>query len=663
MDSVEEPDLTVVAHIGETVATDQPTYAAGTPITVSWTNMPGNPYDWVAIRAQGAPDDNASIVRWSYTGGVRAGSVTFPKGAPGGTYVAKAYAGGTYVPLATAPFTVDLPPPTPIPTVATNKTTYAALETITVSWTNLPGNPYDYVSLVPAGSAPGTTTPRWAYTNAVSGSRMFTGLQGGNYEARVHAGGTTTVLASYSFVVIAVAPSVATQKTNYATSEPITVSWTTGPTNPYTYVAVVAAGAPNTDPFLLRWTYTNGEVAGTRTLSGLAAAGDYEARLYSATKVLLAISPFTIGGATATCSPGTQPVFSGLLSGEIVLAPNQQYSTAPLDVALTSSILLTSVRENEPSPNYGSVLCWLHAAETMTVSGQPVSLPAGVTCLRNSMGTDTGSGQIAIRYSVASFASGVSVQRGIANTGLTNPTTVALSSIDASRSFVVLGGIANNGTGWGNNEFVRAQLTGSSLQLRTAAAGTRVPWQVVTMDGASVQRGSTTIASNAATGTVTLPVTAPSGSLALASYTTDNMSGTAASVMMLETRLRTPTSLSFERQSTGTTLDVSWEVISLPFATYSGLTTLAGGQSTVTVSVSGATFSPSTTVALTSTQSLFGPSTGSSSYNGSELDLVGEAAFTLATGSSSVVITRASTQAAARVPWTVVDFGQNCAGL
>lgn len=657
-----ESDLEVVAHVGETITTDQTNYAANTPITVSWTNMPGNPYDWVAIRPQGAPDDDMSVVWWGYTGGQPSGSLTFTKGAPGGTYVAKAYAGGTYVPLATSPFTVDFPPPPPTPTVATNKTTYAAQESITVTWSGLPGNPYDYVSLVPAGAAPGTTSPRWAYTNVTAGSRTFTGLPGGNYEARVHRGGTTVALATQQFVVVSVAPTVATQKIDFAPSEAIIVSWTGGPTNPYTYVAIVAQGAPEANPTLIRFTYTNGEAAGTRSLTGIAATGTYEARLYSATKVLLATTSFTIGSGSSACTPGSAPVFSGLTSGELVLASNQQHNTVPLTVAEANSILFVSVRENEPSPNFGTVLCWLHPAETITLSGQPVSLPAGVTCLRNSLGTDSGSGQISVSYSVASFSSGVTVQRGIANTGLTNPATVNLNAIDANRSFVLLGGIANNGTGWGNNEFVRAQLTGSSLELRTAAAGTRVAWQVVTMEGASVQRGSTTIASGAATGTVSI-ATAPSGSLALASYTTNNASGTAASVMMLETRLATPTLLSFQRQSTGTDLDVSWEVVALPFATYSGLTTLAAGQGAATVPVSGANFNATNSIALSSSQSLLGASGGSTSYVGSALDLVGEALFTLATGTNSLTVTRASTQAAARIPWTVIDFAHNCNGL
>lgn len=654
------PEVMAVGHHAASIATDQPTYVASSPITVIWDGLEGLPYEWVAIRPQGAPDDNATIVRWSYTNSQPSGSVTFTKGAPPGTYEAKAYQNGTYVPLATTTFVVE---PPPAPGVSTNKVIYAVQEAITVSWVNMPGNPYDYVTLVPAGAPPGATQPRWAYTGGtVDGSHTFNGLPEGNYEARVLSGVTGSVLASQSFSVIAVTATIATAKSIYLPSEAIQVSWTGAPTNPYTYVALVASGAPAMNPPILRWSYTGGMEAGALSLSGIAAAGDYEARLYSATSTLLASAPFAVSPAGSdTCTPpATRPVFSGHVTGELVLS-DKQFDTVPLTVPLESSILFTSVRENEPSPNHGSVMCRLHDAETITVSGQPVDLPAGVTCMRNAAGTDSGSGTLTIRYTVVTFSSGVTVQRGVANTGFTNPTTISLDTIDPDESFVILGGQVNGGTGWGSNEFVRAQLSGSTLELRTADPGTRVAWQVVSMTGASVQRGTTSLATNQTSQNVTIS-NAPSGSIALASYTTTNASGTAASVVMLSTRLATPTSLSFQRQSGGTELDISWEVISLPFATYSGTTNFVAGQASATIPVAGANFDSSNSVAIASTQSLFGPSSGSSSYVGGAYDLVGEAAFTLAAGTNAVTIERASTEAAAQIPWTVIDFSHSCDG-
>src|SRR5262249_8732429 len=125
--------------------------------------------------------------------------------------------------------------------------------------------------------------------------------------------------------------------------------------------------------------------------------------------------------------------------------------TAPLTADLTTSALFTSVAESEPSPAYGGVAC------DLTVMG--------VTCRKYLPGTDSGSGTVNIHYVVATFSSGVTVQRGVADTNTANPTTVTLSpAVDPASSFVLIGGEFGGGTGWGNNEFVRAQLmSGTSL--------------------------------------------------------------------------------------------------------------------------------------------------------------------------------------------------------
>jgi hypothetical protein len=151
--------------------------------------------------------------------------------------------------------------------------------------------------------------------------------------------------------------------------------------------------------------------------------------------------------------------------------------------------------------------------------------------------------------------------------------------------------------------------------------------------------------------------------MALASYTSSNATGIAASAMMIRTTLTNPTTLTFARNSTGSSIDVSWEVVSLPFATHTGTASFNAGQTSQSVPVTGANFVAASSVAFSSTQSIFGQSGGSSSYAGALVDLVGEAAFTLSSGSNSVQIDRASSQAAAAVSWTVIDFAHNCAGL
>src|SRR5262249_30340653 len=155
--------------------------------------------------------------------------------------------------------------------------------------------------------------------------------------------------------------------------------------------------------------------------------------------------------------------------------------------------LFVSIAEDESSPQYGAVNCILQDADAISMT------PAGIRCRRTTAGTDTAgsTGEIHVRWTVASFTSGVTVHRGQANTGFTNPSTLPLATpVDPSSSFVVLTGIDTGGGGWGSNEFQRATLVDAqTIDLRTNVAGSEVAWQVVTVTGVSVQRGSTSLGS------------------------------------------------------------------------------------------------------------------------------------------------------------------------
>ncbi|MFN0247151.1 MAG: hypothetical protein ACKV2T_09585 [Kofleriaceae bacterium] len=169
--------------VGSLVTTDASSYSIFAPVTVNWTHLPGGPDDWVAL----APAGSAPTVftSWMYTGGAVDGSVVFSQGvASAGTYVARTFAPNSYVVSGeSAPFTVTGTAPNI--TVTTDQGTYNLGQTITVSWTNLPGNNNDWISIAPAGS-PDTSVIRWVYTGGqANGSYAFEGISTpGNYVAR-----------------------------------------------------------------------------------------------------------------------------------------------------------------------------------------------------------------------------------------------------------------------------------------------------------------------------------------------------------------------------------------------------------------------------------------------------------------------------------------------
>ena len=642
--------FTVAESTAVTITTDQATYQTNPTVVVSWTNMPGNNLDWISINVAGS-GPSSGFVQWTYIGGQTSGSHAFSGGIPAGNYEARAYLDNTYTVLASSTFSV-------VDTaVTTDKSVYAAGESVVVSFTGMPGNQNDYIAITTAGSPPNSGFVQSQYTlGEVNGQRTFANLPAGQYEARAYLDNTYTILASTSFTVNSANTTITTDKASYTAGETVIATWAGLPGNATDWIAISTAGSPDNSA-AVQWVYTAGMASGSYPFTNLP-AGNYEARAYlNNTFTVAARSPVFVIGTSSTCVSAPQrPVFASLSTGELVIDAMAQEASVPLTVPLDRSILFMSMRANEPSPRHGGVICQLHDA---IVNGPA----AGITCSKNNVGTDFASsnGTITVRWSVATFTSGVTVQRGLASTSTANPSTVTLASVNPAESFVVLGGMYNGGTGWGNNEFVRASLVNATtLDIRTNSIGTDVPWQVVSMIGANVQRGTASLASGDTVATVAIP-TAPSGTVPLASYTTDNASGIAAAALMLQTSLSDANTLEFRRSAGGSALDVSWEVVSLPFATISGTASFAAGVASQSSPISG--HSAAASVAITSSQAINGQSSGSTTYAGADLDIVGEAQATLAVTSNSVSLQRAASQASAEIPWSVIDFSRDCTGL
>ncbi|MDX2089251.1 MAG: hypothetical protein SFX73_15450 [Kofleriaceae bacterium] len=350
---------------------------------------------------------------------------------------------------------------------------------------------------------------------------------------------------------------------------------------------------------------------------------------------------------TPTCLP-PGPQLSGLQRGSLVFGANDRAAFAPLaDVPMDRSVLFTTLRQREASPANGAVLCRMMPADS--------TKPFGIRCQRWTQGSDTpgSQGVIDIQWAVATFSSGVSVQHGDANTAARNPFTVTLpQAVDLARSFVLLSGEWVRQPDWGNNEFVKARLVDErTLDVRTAAGGTETWWQVVTVDSAVVQRGTTSLATAATTASV--PISNAQDALVVASYTANATGATAAASMMVDIANR-GTQLEISRRQGGVPIEVAWEVVSLPFFSKAFTTELAAGEAMKTTSIPD--LPAASSVALASTQSVLGPSTGATTYNGNPADLIGEAAVTLTPRDGDVVVQRTSTTAAATISWTVLDL-------
>lgn len=311
-----------------TLAATATTYGMSDPITITFSGLPGNATDWIAIAPEGFdPMDQAD---WLYTGGGTSGSVTFVDGLaatsfPAGRYVARAYVNDTFTLVGeSAPFAIGT-------AVFTDQTAYQTNELITVGWQNLPGASTEWVAIAPAGS-PSSTTVAWVFTGGQqNGSTTFTGLTtAGTYVARAFVDEQYTLAAESApfTVAAATAITVTTNSASYTPGQSITVSWTGLPANANDWIALAPAGS--SAPSVIRWVYTGGTVSGSATFAtGLTSAGTYVARAFANDSYVLLgeSSPFSVTASAAVVT-----------STSATYAPNQ-------DVTVTWTGLPTNAQD------------------------------------------------------------------------------------------------------------------------------------------------------------------------------------------------------------------------------------------------------------------------------------------------------------------------------
>src|SRR5262245_27639660 len=198
-------------------------------------------------------------------------------------------------------------------------------------------------------------------------------------------------------------------------------------------------------------------------------------------------------------------IVDSVTSGTAAL-PN---SATPTQIALTGvditkAFVLCSIGTDNAMPDEALYTCDLNNGGA-----------GGAARLTITPSTNPGNTTTRVQYYVVEFAAGVSVQRGIATfngtsgAGLTQ--TPTLTSVDCTKSWVLTSVRSVNTTNTRDEQWrIRATLgsaaapcttTTTSLELARlegAAENVTVAWQVVTYEGASVQRGTSCIGGTAA---------------------------------------------------------------------------------------------------------------------------------------------------------------------
>jgi len=285
------------------------------------------------------------------------------------------------------------------------------------------------------------------------------------------------------------------------------------------------------------------------------------------------------------------------------------------------------------------------------ISGQII----GPTTLRFQRATGTGAPAVTIKWYVASFADGVSVQRGSATMNATS-NNVALAPVDPTRSVPIISYRVSGGSYTGD-DFVRAKITsGNNLQLAidTAMSSAVVEWQVIQFAVAKVQSGDASFTAVDAIKTAAITTVNPAKSWLIYSY--QSQAGTTANIGQKLVRgvITDPTTLTFDRGQTGQAIDLTWYLVEFTddTAVVHGTESFGAAETQRDVTI--------TSVDLTRTLATAGyfMRGGKTTYSANDNPGVGWVTTNL-TSETTLQIRRGTTgSATADVGWFVVSFPQ-----
>jgi hypothetical protein len=353
--------------------------------------------------------------------------------------------------------------------------------------------------------------------------------------------------------------------------------------------------------------------------------------------------------AVAWPSSSGAALLSGVQTGTAVSTANGTVTVPITSVDTTRSFLIFQVRSTGDRP----------------VSSYLRGRIASATTLEFVRVTDEASPlQIDIRWYVASFASGVSVQRGQATQSATT-LNVAITAVGAvNRAFVTWSKTSHSAdVNWNDNDPVLGELTATNnLQFRSnSSTGPHtIWWQVIEFTDPAditVQKGTTSLTGGATSVTATLGTAVDvSRTFVLVGFRMPD-SGNDVGARMLRAQLTNSTTITIDR-SVGGTDDIDeivWQAVELKdgSSVQRGSTSFAAGSATQTATLS-PPMDPNRSIAFASVQPAGGQNMGRSAYTGN--DVIGVGSFTMALAPGQITMDRNNTAAAADVGWFAVQF-------
>ena len=328
-------------------------------------------------------------------------------------------------------------------------------------------------------------------------------------------------------------------------------------------------------------------------------------------------------------------------------------STTPVTISsidTTKSVLIFQTRSNSTEAGTSEVRGRLASSTSIEFVRVTDNTPAAA---------------VDIQWYLATFASGVFVQRGETTQSGTT-TNVAITSVTSmSQAFVLYSKtpVSSDGS-WGGDDAVAGELTSATqltFRANTLNAGHNIAWQVVQFtNGATdinVQKGTASMVSGALTATATLsPAVNVNTTFVLAGIRTTDGTVTDIGARMVKAVLTNSTTITFERSIAGTSdiSEIVWQAVELK----DGSTVRRGNAVFAAGATATAQLQPTVNltraVAFISGQNGGGQSMGKSPYAGNILGVA--TATAVLTATDQITVTRSSTASSAELGWFVVQF-------
>ena len=371
-----------LALIQPSLAVSPTTVQAGSPVTVTLTNGPGDAEDWLGFVAVGTPDGPGKYIQWVYVGaGVTTRTWTVTAPATPGAYEFRFFPNNTYTRAATsAPITVT-PPPAPV--LAVSATTVQPGTPVTVTLTNGLGGAGDWLGFAAVGTPDGPGKYiQWVYVGAGITTRTWTvtaPTAPGAYEFRFFPNNTYTRLATSPTVTVptppppppTATPVLTVSATTVAPGGQVTVTLTGGPGGATDWLGFVGVGTPDGPGRYIQWIYVGaGVTTRTWTVTVPTAPGAYEFRFFpNNTYTRLATSP------TVTVPAPPPPSGSAELTVSASTVPPGGQVTATLTNGLGGATdWLAFVAVGTPD-GPGKYLQWVYVGAGVTTRTWTVTVP------------------------------------------------------------------------------------------------------------------------------------------------------------------------------------------------------------------------------------------------------------------------------------------------